>query len=176
MSEKNALDLSSIDPPIWRVMVDGAVYGPYTMGQMRGFSEEGRLLETSQVAQDDGGAFMPARTHPELMPLFQTVPQTPVESLEPELANYLVSVQSNADGRRAAISLLNEIGRFSELMPGCFIVHADISIVDLRSQLATLLAERGRCVIVNASTGQLAWMGLTGDADTHAKLIWKRES
>ncbi|MEM9571270.1 MAG: hypothetical protein AAF996_07380 [Pseudomonadota bacterium] len=177
MSEKNALDLSSIDPPVWRVMVDGVVYGPYTMGQMRGFSEEGRLLESSQVAQDDGGAFMLARTHPELMSLFQTQPQPqpPVETLEPELANYLVSVQSNADGRRAAISLLNEIGRFSELMPGCFIVYADISIVDLRAQLATLLAERGRCVIVNASTGQLAWMGLTGDADTHAKLIWKRE-
>lgn len=176
MSEKNALDLSSIDPPVWRVMVDGVVYGPYTMGQMRGFREEGRLLEASHVAQDDGGAFLPAQSHPELMPLFQAEPQQPIETTEPELANYLVSMQTNADGRRAAISLLNEVGRFSELMPGCFIVHAEISIVELRSQLATLLAERGRCVIVNATSGQLAWMGLTGDADTHAKLIWKRDT
>ena len=157
-------------------MVDGVVYGPYTMGQMRSFSEEGRLLEGSQVAQDDGGAFVPAQSHPELAPLFRAAPQQPVETPEPEVANYFVSIQSNADGRRAAISLLNEIGRFSELMPGCFIIHTDTSIVELRSQLATLLAERGRCVIVNATTGQLAWMGLSGDADTHAKLIWKRDT
>jgi len=176
MSEKNALDLSSIDPPVWRVMVDGVVYGPYTMGQMRSFREEGRLLEASQVAQDDGGAFLPAQSHPEMMALFHATPQQPIETPEPEFANYMVSIQTNADGRRAAISLLNEVGRFSELMPGCFIVHAEISIVELRAQLSTLLAERGRCVIVNATSGQLAWMGLTGDADTHAKLIWKRDS
>ncbi|MEL7389943.1 MAG: hypothetical protein AAFN76_09195, partial [Pseudomonadota bacterium] len=69
-----------------------------------------------------------------------------------------------------------EIGRFSELMPGCFILRSDIGMVELRSQLSTLLAERGRCVIVNASTDQLAWFGLSADADTHAKLIWKRDA
>lgn len=173
MSDKHALDLSAIDPPIWRVMVEDVVYGPYTMGQMRSFAEEGRLLESSQVAHDDGGAFLNARLHPELCELF-LAPTTKPE-MPPEPANYLISIQSNADGRRAVISLLNEIGRFSELMPGCFILHTTRALVDLRAQLSTLLAERGRCVIVNASSGQLAWMGLTSDASTHAKLIWKRE-
>ncbi|MEM9178872.1 MAG: hypothetical protein AAGA89_04140 [Pseudomonadota bacterium] len=175
MSDKNALDLSSIDPPIWRIMVEDIVYGPYTMGQMRSFAEEGRLLESSQVAYDDGGAFVNARMHPELCELFLAPAPTPKGEIAPEPANYLVSVQTDADGRRAVISLLNEIGRFSELMPGCFILHTTQAVVDLRSQISTLLAERGRCVIVNATTGQLAWMGLTSDANTHAKLIWKRE-
>ncbi len=176
MPDKNALDLSSIDPPIWRIMVDDVVYGPYTMGQMQSFAEEGRLLETSQVAQDDGGAFLLARAHPDLMSMFQAPSYEP--AAEPELApaNYLVSIQTDGDGRRAVIALLNELGKFSELMPGCFIVHSASSVVELRAQLSTLLAERGRCVIVNASTGQLAWMGLTTDANTHAKLIWKRDS
>lgn len=176
MPDKNALDLSSIDPPIWRIMVDDVVYGPYTMGQMQSFAEEGRLLETSQVAQDDGGAFLLARAHPDLMSLFQAPAYAPAVAAALEPANYLVSIQTDGDGRRAVISLLNELGKFSELMPGCFIVHSATSVVDLRAQLSTLLAERGRCVIVNASTGQLAWMGLTSDADTHAKLIWKRDS
>lgn len=176
MSDENALDLSSIDPPVWRVMVNDVVYGPYTMGQMQAFAEEGRLLDSSQVAHDDGGAFLHARLHPELCELFLAETPTPIQDSPPEPANFLVSVQTDADGRRAVISLLNEIGKFSELMPGCFILHATQPVVDLRAQLSTLLAERGRCVIVNATTGQLAWMGLTSDADTHAKLIWKRDS
>lgn len=176
MQDKSALDLSSIDPPVWRIMVDGVVYGPYTLGQMRTFANEGRVIETSQVAQSDGGAFINARAHAELMPFFQAPAPTPQPDAGPEPANILVTVQTDGDGRRAVIALLNEIGRFSELMPGCFIVHATTSIVDLRSQLSTLLAERGRCVVVNATTGQLAWMGLSEDANTHAKLIWKRES
>ena len=176
MSDKNALDLSSIDPPIWRVMVDTVVYGPYTMGQMQSFAEEGRLLETSQIAQGDGGAFLQARAHTELMPLFQAPAGIPMPEPDLEPANYLVSIQTDGDGRRAVITLLNELGRFSELMPGCFIVHSNAPVIELRAQLATLLAERGRCVIVNASTGQLAWMGLTADANTHANLIWKRDS
>ena len=176
MSDKNALDLSSIDPPIWRVMVDDVVYGPYTMGQMQSFAEEGRLLETSQVAQDDGGAFLLARAHPDLMSLFQAPAHVPSAETVVEPVNYLVTIQTDGDGRRAVIALLNALGKFSELMPGCFIVHSTTPVVELRAQLSTLLAERGRCVIVNASTGQLAWMGLTTDADTHAKLIWKRDS
>lgn len=176
MSDNNALDLSDIDPPIWRVMVDHVVYGPYTLGQLRSFVAEGRLLETSQIAQNDGGAFLAARAHPELMEMFQasSTPPQPEPQLDP--ANYLVSIQTDGDGRRAVIALLNEIGRFSELMPGCFIVRTDSAMVELRAQLSTLLAERGRCVIVNASTDQLAWSGLTADADTHAKLIWKRDT
>lgn len=176
MSDTSALDLSSIDPPVWRIMVDGVVYGPYTLGQMRTFADEGRVLETSQVAQSDGGAFMLASAHTELIPFFQAPAATTRVIAEPELANFLVTVQTDGDGRRAVIALLNDIGRFSELMPGCFIVHAATTITDIRGQLSTLLAERGRCVVVNASSGQLAWVGLSEDANAHAKLIWKRES
>ncbi|MEO1660249.1 MAG: hypothetical protein AAFR51_04625 [Pseudomonadota bacterium] len=173
MPDKTALDLSSIDPPIWRVIVDEAVYGPYTLGQMKVFVAEGRLHSASKVAQGDGGAFLLAHQHIDLKSLFGP---DPAAKAEPQASNYLVTLQTDGDGRRAAISLFNEIGRFAELMPGCFIVDTTQTIVDLRAQLSTLLAERGRCVIVNARTGQLGWMGLKQDADTHAKLIWKRGS
>ncbi|GAB5453965.1 MAG: hypothetical protein Hens2KO_01940 [Henriciella sp.] len=175
MADKNALDLSSIDPPVWRIMVDGAVYGPYTFGQLQSFMDEGRLTETSKVANGDGGAFLLARAHAELMPLFQAQNPiaAPVEKEAP--SNYFLTVQTDGDGRRAVIMFLNEVGTFSELMPGSFILTSSQTIVELRAQLSTVLAERGRCVIVNARTGQLAWMGLKPDADAHAKLIWKRD-
>ena len=175
MPDKNALDLSSIDPPIWRIMVEGAVYGPYTFGQLQSFAAEGRLNETSKVANGDGGAFLIARSHAELASLFQAQPSETAPVEHEESSNYFLTVQTDGDGRRAVIMFLNEVGTFSELMPDSFILTSTQTIVELRAQLSTVLAERGRCVIVNARTGQLAWMGLKPDADAHAKLIWKRD-
>ncbi|MHA7901338.1 MAG: hypothetical protein ACX94B_15865 [Henriciella sp.] len=176
MVDRNALDLSAIDPPIWRVMVDGAVYGPYTLGQMKVFAEEGRLLDTSKVASGDGGAFLSAFEHKELRSLIPGY-TTPIAAAPTEqAANFLITLQSDGDGRRAAIAVLNKAGRFAELMPGCFILHSVMPIKRLREDLSTVLAERGRFVIVNASSGRLAWMGLSPDANDFAKAVWKRDA
>ena len=175
MPDRNPLDLSAIDPPIWRIMVEDAVYGPYTLGQMKAFSEEGRLSDISMVATEDGSAFKPAFQYPELRSFIPglTEHETPEPEIDP--ANYLITVQADGEGRRAVISVLNECGRFAELMPGSFILHAPDRLVEIREKLSTVLAERGRFIIVNASTGQLAWMGLRDDAGAHAKIVWKRD-
>ena len=174
MASNDALDLSQIDPPIWHIKVADVVYGPYTFGQMQAYIEEGRLNAKSSVARGDGGVFTWAFEHENLSPLFETADQRPVINDTPESANFLVAVQADGDGRRAVISILNQIGRFSELMTGTFILNAEITAFDLRTQLSTVLAERGKFVIVNADTGQLAWMGLGTDTDQHARTIWKR--
>ena len=102
MPDKNALDLSSIDPPIWRIMVEEVVYGPYTFGQLQTFTDEGRLSETSKVANGDGGAFSLSREHAELMPFFQARPDAPKPEQNTELSNYFITVQADGDGRRTA--------------------------------------------------------------------------
>jgi hypothetical protein len=175
MALNDALDLSQIDPPIWRIAVAGVVYGPYTFGQMKSFAEEDRIRSHSSVANGDGGAFYLASEHPELSPLFadDTPTRTPEDA--PEAANYLITIRTDGDGRRAMIALLNQMGRFAELMPGTFVLNAPVSALDLRNQLATVLAERGKFVIVNADSGQLAWMGLGADIDQHARTVWKRD-
>lgn len=175
MVSNDALDLSSIDPPIWRMMVSDVVYGPYTLGQMRNFYEEGRLSASSKVSRGDGGAFISAFEHLSLRDLFAAIEDEAPPTERAEAANYIITVQTGSDGRQSLIALLNQIGRFSELMAGTFILHAEISVVDLHSQLSTVLAERGKFVIANASTGQLAWMGLGPDTDQHARAVWKRD-
>jgi len=175
MASTDPLDLSQIDPPVWRIMVAGVVYGPYTLGQMRGFVDEGRLTHDSQVARGDGGAFRVAHEFLDLAAMFGHIPQQPPsEDDKPAASNFMITIQTDGDGRRAVISVLNESGRFSELMTGTFILNAEITAFDLRTQLSTVLAERGKFVIVNAHTGQLAWMGLGADTDQHANAIWKR--
>ena len=137
--------------------------------------EEDRIRSHSSVANGDGGAFYLASEHPELSPLFadDTPTRTPEDA--PEAANYLITIRTDGDGRRAMIALLNQMGRFAELMPGTFVLNAPVSALDLRNQLATVLAERGKFVIVNADSGQLAWMGLGADIDQHARTVWKRD-
>ncbi len=175
MPDINPLDLSAIDPPIWRIMVEEAVYGPYTLGQMRAFSEEGRLSDASMVATEDGSAFKPAFQYSELRSFFSDLTEHEAPKPESAPANYLITVQADGDGRRAVISVLNECGRFAELMPGSFILHTSDRLVEIREKLSTVLAERGRFIIVNASTGQMAWMGLRDEASAHAKIVWKRD-
>lgn len=174
MASNDALDLSQIDPPIWRIMVAEIVYGPYTLGQMRGFVDEGRLMADSSVARGDGGAFRAASAYLDLVEMFPH-PSPPTKDDKPAPSNFLITVRTDGDGRRAVISVLNESGRFSELMAGTFILNAEVTAYDLRTQLSTVLAERGKFVIVNANTGQLAWMGLGPDTDQHAHTIWKRD-
>lgn len=174
MVSNDALDLSQIDPPIWRIMVADVVYGPYTLGQMRGFADEGRLTAGSSVARGDGGAFREASAYLDLAEMFPHR-SPPSRDEKPAPSNFVVTVQTDGDGRRAVISVLNQNGRFSELMAGTFILNAEVTAYDLRTQLSTVLAERGKFVIVNANTGQLAWMGLGADTDQHARAIWKRD-
>jgi len=154
-------------------MVADVVYGPYTLGQMRGFIEEGRLAAKSRVARGDGGEFRAAGAYLDFAAEFPHTPP-PTRDDKPAPSNFLLTVQTDGDGRRAVISVLNQSGQFSELMAGTFILNAEMTAYDLRTQLSTVLAERGKFVIVNADTGQLAWMGLGTDTDQHARAVWKR--
>lgn len=174
MAQKDALDLSAIDPPIWHIKVGDIVYGPYTLGQMRSFAAEDRLRANSNVARAAEGTYSAALAYSDLRVLFDDAETTTATAAAAEVANFLITLRTDADGRRAVIAVLNELGRFSELMSGTFILHAAISAFDLRNQLSTILAERGKFVIVNATTGQLAWMGLGADTDQHARAVWKR--
>jgi hypothetical protein len=163
MNNDETLDLSEIDPPIWRIMANDIVYGPYTLGQMRAFQTEGRVAMTSKVADGDGGAFMEAKDQPRLASLFRAVEQMPVSLEAAAEANYLIGI-------------LNEIGRFAELMPGTFVLSAAISIGELRKRLNSVSEMGDKLVVVNADNGRLAWLGLGPETDIHVRSVWKPKS
>ena len=172
MASDDALDLSEIDPPVWRIMASNVVYGPYTLGQMRGFHGEGRLAAASKVAEGDGGAFLAAAEHPALAGLFGAEPQRAVMA-EPAEANYLITARVKGESRAEIIRVLNEVGRFAELMPGTFVLNAAIGLSDLRKRLEAVTEAGDRLVIVNASNGRLAWLGLGPETDIHVRSVWK---
>lgn len=174
MSDETALNLSEIDPPQWRVLVSGTVYGPYTMGQVQGFVRERRIGANTKVAEGDGGAFRMAAEHAALTPLFGTGAET--GSAEPgEPANYLIIARLAGTGEMQLISALNRLGRFAEVMPGVWALRSTARQARVRERLQATVAPGDQVMIANASTGRLAWLNLGPEADVHIRRIWDAE-
>lgn len=171
MSDEDALDLSEIDPPVWRVMVGDVAYGPYTLGQMRSFVGEQRLNRVSLVAEGDGGAFMAASEQPGLASVFDNAAAVEAAS-EAETMRQVVIVRHVEGSRAAMLDVLNELGTFGEVMPGVYLIQTTETTAQLRAQLAAVADDGDRILVVNASNGRLGWQGLSDDAGAHIRAIW----
>ena len=172
----DTLDLAEIDPAIWRVMVKDAVYGPYTLGQMRSFVLEGRLSINSKTAGGDGGAFIKAGEQPGLTAIFREHFATQKTEAETRPTNHVIIARTPGDSRNRMISVLNELGSFAEVMPGVYLINTTIRTAKLRERLGSVADDADRVLIVNADTGRLAWLGLGPEIDVHIRSVWKPKS
>ncbi|WP_018147950.1 DUF4339 domain-containing protein [Henriciella marina] len=173
MSSDTALDLSEIDPPEWRVLVNDNVYGPYTLGQMQGFIRERRIGAGTQVAEGDGGAFIPAQEH---QPLVQSLKASLRPSVDAEAAgepsNYLIIAKLTGTGEMQLISAINRLGKFAEIMPGVWALRSTVKQAKLRDRLKQTVTSSDQVMIANASSGRLAWLNLGPEADVHIRRVW----
>lgn len=176
MVDNDTLDLSKIDPPIWRIMVNDAVYGPFTIGQMRSFAAENRLVRTSLVAMGDGGAFVPATDHAGLLKVFEGKPNDPVAPAPPEPANHVLIYRAEEDIPDALIDALNAHGTFVEVLAGVFLIHSETSTTTLRDELVEASGNADKLILVNANDSRLAWHGLDQTVSAHIHAVWKTGS
>ncbi|MEM9938037.1 MAG: hypothetical protein AAF768_04265 [Pseudomonadota bacterium] len=176
MVSSEPLDLAEIDPPRWRIMTDDVVYGPYTLGQMRSFADEDRLRENSKVADGDGGAFIAAWDHDDLKLLFSpsSPPEAKTEPRQPD--NHMIFFRHVGESRAAALQMLNQLGKFAEMMPGVYLLSSAERTSQIRLQLAEISAPGDQIVVVNATRGRLAWAGLGDDTDALVQSIWAPKS
>ena len=176
MSSEQALDLSEMDPAEWRVLVNEVVYGPYTLGQMVGFIAEKRVGPGTQVAEGDGGAFLPAQQHHPLIAHLKEAlrPSGQQEAVE-EVSNYLIIAKLTGTGEIQLVSVLNRLGTFAEIMPGVWALRSSVKQARLRDQLNQTVTSADQVMIANASTGRLAWLNLGPEADVHIRRVWNAD-
>lgn len=176
MTTETALDLSEMDPAEWRVLVSDTVYGPYTLGQMVGFIAEKRVGPGTQVAEGDGGAFLPAQQH---HPLVRHLKEALRPSSQPETAdeasNYLIIAKLSGTGETQLVSAMNRLGKFAEIMPGVWALRSSVKHARLREQLNQTITSADQVMIANASTGRLAWLNLGPEADVHIRRVWNAD-
>ncbi len=175
-SDDTPLDLAELDPPVWHVEVNGKAYGPYTLGQLQGFIQEGRVGRTTLIARGENSPFVPAGETDALVSSFQT---DAAEMPAPvQASNFIIISRIDADTpleSRAALSRsLNGLGRFAEAMPGIFVLRAKMRLPDVRRTIGEVAGDM-RILIVEAREGRLGWLGLGPDADRHIRKVWNSE-
>lgn len=186
MTAPALLDLGEIDPAQWRILVRGTVYGPYTLGQVRSFVEEGRLGAHSKIAKGEFAPFERVDGVGDLEDLFETgevETESEADTAQTELSeapqsdpgNFIIFVRgddNSEDASDAVFDVLSRIGHVAEAMPNAFILKADIRTGDLQRQLNSAVDQGVSVLIVNASRNRLAWCHLDRDASEHLRSVW----
>lgn len=175
MAADTPLDLHSADPPVWRVKVDETIYGPYTLGQMMSFVSEGRVANHTLVSRGDEYNFIEAPEFPPLKTALKVKSKGEIAtSQEGEAGNFLIVAQMEG-ATRPVTSALNSVGRFAEAAPGIYILRSTVRIARIRALMDAVCGEKDRIVIVDATHGRLAWLGLGPETDTHIRSVWNAD-
>lgn len=169
------IDLSRIDPAIWRFLAGGDVHGPYTLGQIQQFVTEGRLHSASRISGGDQQPFLPIRGVPRL-----------AEALAPafaerarrraEAANYLITVHAPAEAE-AALShglpaCLDTLGKHMQPIPGTFLLRSARSLSEVRAALAEALPKTAQVFVLQTREARLGWVGFDEDMAEAVRPVW----
>ena len=170
MPDDAAQPTGRITSPRWRVLVQGTVYGPYTLAQVQAFVGERRIGASSRLAEGDSGDFRPACEHAALRSLFETGDGR--EDSESGVSNYLVIARLSGTGQMQLMGALNRLGKFAEVMPGVWALRSQAKQSRVRERLQATISAGDQVMIANASTGRLAWLNLGPEADVHIRRVW----
>ncbi|MBY9068505.1 GYF domain-containing protein [Hyphomonas sp. WL0036] len=169
------IDLSRIDPAIWRLQVQGTVHGPYTLGQLQQFVIEGRLHPGSHVSAAENQPFLPIRETPRL-----------TEALAPafaernrrraEASNYLIVARAPAPAEAALWrdlpGCLDGLGKHVQTIPGTFLLRSARSLAEVRAALAEALPKTAQVFVLQTREARLGWVGLDESMNDTVRAVW----
>lgn len=170
MAASKPLDLKDVDPPIWRIILADKVYGPFTIGQLRRFIQEGRVNARSKIAEGDGGRIQTAGEFPQLASAFAER----LERARPRKLNNFVVITHLDHITERFTEALNLLGTFGEAMPGVYLLRSDLRLAEIQSRLSEALMNDDKVMIVDASNERIGWLGLGFDVSDHLRAIWKK--
>jgi hypothetical protein len=179
-------------PQVWTISVNGQIYGPYGVSEMRKFAAEGRLAAQSLVAREGESLYLPAERDEDLAPLFRTKP-TPVkpvfftadgdagrgfgraETDDNNESNHYVIV---ADMKSRSISGVEEeifkLGHACSLTPQSWVLESRQPINTVRNTLVQKLGKIDVLFIVDASNDKSAWFNYGPEAESRIRRIWQK--
>lgn len=172
----HSLDLGTIDPPLWRVMIKGDVYGPYTLGQLQGFAEQRRVRPRTMIAKGDGAQFIPAEDIPELVPALRASLNASSRDADTEKShNYIINTNLKTAGEDDLVREMNGMGYFASILPNSYILNSLMPLTVVKQRLNDALTPSDSVLIVDASTGRFACINLPLESDAHLRSLWDRK-
>lgn len=175
MSADSPLDLSQLDPMVWRILSRGEAHGPYTLAQVRSYISNGRIGPGTRVSANQDAPFLPALHQPKLTPVFEELNEQR-NAERAKASNFVIVIRSELgsinETRAHASKALNPLGKFAETMPGVYILRAAMRVNDLRTALTKDSDSPFQMMIAEAPDGRLGWHGLDSTMDSRLRNIW----
>lgn len=81
-------------------------------------------------------------------------------------------LQSTAENGKAVIAKIKELGTWARINPSFWYIDSTLTASEVRDQLAPLLKDGDCLFIVNASSGQAAWKGVSNPVTAFIKAHW----
>lgn len=174
-----SLDLGKIDPPIWRVLIGETVYGPYTLGQLQSFAKENRIRPRSKIAKGDGAPFQVAEEIEALLPSLRHALQSSRSRRAADknaAHNFIISFNLKSCGDDPIIRQLNEMGIFSAVMPGTYILRSQMTLKAIKTCLDGMLEPTDSVFIADATANRFASINLPMESDIHLRDLWGKKA
>lgn len=173
-----SLDLGKVDPPIWRVMIDGSVYGPYTLGQLQSFAKEDRIRPRTFIARGDGSAFVAAEDIEALVsPLKQALKsRAGRRSVDKDGShNYLIAFDFKSCGEEPLIREMNTMGFFAAILSGTYLLRSQMPLKAIKQRLNEIVQTSDSVFIVDATSNRFASINLPMESDLHVRDLWGKK-
>ncbi|GCD65302.1 hypothetical protein [Acetobacter pasteurianus] len=81
-------------------------------------------------------------------------------------------LKTSAENGTAVIAKIKELGSWARISPSFWYVDSLLTASGARDQLGPLLKEGDCLFVVDASNGQAAWKGVSGQVATFLKAHW----
>lgn len=174
-SPATPIDLSRIDPAIWRVLAAGEAHGPYTLGQLQQFVIEGRLHAASKISGGEDQPFLPIRDMPRLAEaLIHAFAER--ARRRAEASNYLITARAPAPAEAALWrdlpGCLDTLGKHMQPIPGTFLLRSAKSLSEVREALAAALPKTAQVFVLQTREARLGWVGFEEDMSDAVRPVW----
>jgi len=169
----SALNLADLDPAVWHVMSRNEAHGPFTLGQLQAFADAGKINPLTRISCGDGEPFLPALDHPPLRARIEAYLATRA-ARRAEASNFVIiaGAESAASRRHVIGAALNLLGRFSEPMPGTFILRSSRALSDIRRALEAAAPAGAQFLVFESRDARLGWTGLSAQGSEAILAVW----
>lgn len=171
----NALNLADLDPAVWHIMAKDKAHGPFTLGQLQSFADGGKIGPMTRISSGDGEPFLPALNHSALRARIEAF-QVGRTARRTEASNFVIisgpDAAAGASRRHLIGAALNLLGRFSEPMPGTYILRCARPLSDVRRALEAATPGGAQLLIFESRDARLGWTGLPAQGSEAILAVW----
>ena len=167
----------------WTINVNGQIYGPYTLQEMRSFVADERLVPYSLVARTGETTYYPANQNEELAALFGIDAKPPIKQASTlgaentlgeggERTRYVVVADMKTRSITNIDKEIKKLGTVCPLSSQSWLLNTTKKINVLRDTLMQQLGNLDTLCIVDATHNKAVWCNYPPQSESQIRQVW----